>query len=64
MMARMRSITRGDLECIEFMLVTTDLLSHHMRILLPVQRGPLKIQAKYMGNSSPMLPNGNILAET
>ena len=29
MMARMRSITRGDLECLEFMLVTTDLLSPH-----------------------------------
>ena len=38
MMARMRSITRGDLECLEFMLATTDLLSH--------------AQAKYMGNNS------------
>ena len=52
MIARMRSITRGDLECLEFVLATTDLLSHHMRILLPDQRGPHKVQAKYMGNSS------------
>ena len=33
MMARMRSITRGDLECLEFMLATTDRLSHHMHRL-------------------------------
>ena len=52
MIARIRCIIRGDLECLEFMLATTDLLSHHMRILLPDQRGPHKIQAKYMGNSS------------
>ena len=52
MMARMRSITRGDLKCLEFMLATTDLLSHHMRILLSFQRGPHKIQAKYMRNNS------------
>ena len=52
MIARIRSITRGDLECLEFMLATTDLLSHHMRILLLDQRGPYEIQAKYMGNSS------------
>ena len=52
MIARIRSITRGDLECLEFMLATTDLLAHHMQILLPDQQGPHKIQAKYMGNSS------------
>ena len=50
--AQMRSINWGNLECLEFMLATNDLLSHHMRILLPDQRGLNKIQAKYMENSS------------
>ena len=43
----MKSITRGDLGCLELMLAATDLLSHHMRILLPDQWGPHKVQAKY-----------------
>ena len=43
MIARMRSITLGDLECLELMLATTDLLSHHMRIdFCPTSGDPIK----------------------
>ena len=52
MIARTTSITRGDLECLELMMETTDLLSHHMQYLLPDQQGPHGMQAKHLGENA------------